>query len=119
MTRGLVAAAVAALALSALPAQGAAQKTVLKISTAPGVSMKYSTKSLKAKAGIVTIVMKNVSILPHDIAIKGHGVKAKGKLVGKGGTSTVTAKLKRGKYEFYCTVPGHEAAGMKGTLTVT
>jgi uncharacterized cupredoxin-like copper-binding protein len=26
--------------------------------------------------------------------------------------------LKPGSYEFYCQVPGHEAAGMKGTLTV-
>jgi plastocyanin len=119
MIRVLGAAAAAALALTAVPAQGAAQKTVLKMSTAPGVSMKYSTKTLKAKAGVVTIVMKNTSILPHDVAIKGNGVHAKGKVVPKGGTSTVTAKLKRGRYEFYCTVPGHEAAGMKGTLTVT
>jgi uncharacterized cupredoxin-like copper-binding protein len=119
MIRVLVAAAVAALAVTALPAQGAAQKTVLRISTAPGVAMKYSTTSLKAKAGLVTIVTKNLSILPHDIAIKGHGVRVKGKVVPKGGTSTVTAKLKPGKYEFYCTVPGHEAAGMKGTLTIT
>lgn len=119
MIRVLVAAAVAALALTALPAYGAAHKTVLKISAAPGMTMKYSTTSLRAKAGVVTIVMKNLSILPHDVAIKGHGVKAKGKLVSKGGTSTVTAKLKAGTYEFYCTVPGHEAAGMKGTLKIT
>ncbi len=119
MIRLLGAAAVAALALTALPAQGAAQKTVLQISTAPGATMKYTTTSLKAKAGVVTIVMKNASILPHDVAIKGNGVHAKGKIVGKGGISTVTATLKRGRYQFYCTVPGHEAAGMKGTLTVT
>jgi uncharacterized cupredoxin-like copper-binding protein len=109
MIRVLVAAAAAALVLTALP----------RISTASGAAMKYSTTSLKAKAGVVTIVMKNVSILPHDVAIKGHGVHAQGKVVPKGGTSTVTATLKRGSYEFYCTVPGHEAAGMKGTLTVS
>jgi plastocyanin len=119
MIRLLGAAAVAAFALLALPAQGAVQKTVLKISTAPGGTMKYTTSSLKAKAGVVTIVMKNASILPHNVAIKGNGVHAKGKIVGRGGASTVTATLKRGRYEFYCTVPGHEAAGMKGTLTVT
>ena len=119
MIRVLVAAAAAALAFTALPALGATQKTVLKISAAPGAAMKYSTTSLNAKAGLVTIVMKNGSILPHDVAIKGHGVNAKGKVVPKGGTSTVTAKLKPGKYEFYCTVPGHEASGMKGTLTIT
>jgi uncharacterized cupredoxin-like copper-binding protein len=31
----------------------------------------------------------------------------------------VTANLKPGTYEFYCSVPGHEQAGMKGTLTVS
>lgn len=119
MIRVLVVAAVAALALTALPAQGAARKSVLEISTAPGAALKFSTRSLKAKAGVVTIVMRNRSFLPHDIAIKGHGVNAKGRTVPKGGTSTVTARLKAGRYEFYCSVPGHEAAGMKGTLTIT
>ena len=81
--------------------------------------MKYTTKALRAKAGVVAIAMKNFSILPHNVAIKGHGVNVKGKVVPQGGTSTVTARLKPGRYEFYCTVPGHEAAGRKGTLTVT
>jgi uncharacterized cupredoxin-like copper-binding protein len=30
----------------------------------------------------------------------------------------VTATLKPGTYTFLCTVPGHAAGGMKGTLTV-
>lgn len=118
MTRPL-ALALAALAVGSAPALASPRGAVLRITTGTGATMTYSTKALKAKAGVVTIVMKNLSILPHDVAIKGHGVHAKGKTVGKGGVSTVTAKLKPGRYEFYCTIPGHEQAGMKGTLTVT
>src|SRR5205085_3763524 len=81
--------------------------------------LKYSTTKLKAPAGKVTIMMKNLSPLQHDVAIKGKGVSAKGKVVGKGATSTVTATLKKGTYTFYCSVDGHAAAGMKGTLTIT
>ena len=59
---------------------------------------------LSAKAGKVTLVMKNPSSsgLEHGIAVEGHGVDNDGKIVGLGGTSTVTVKLKKGKYEFYC-----------------
>lgn len=118
MIRLVAVSVLAALALAAAPALASSGAT-LKISVPEGMAMKYSTTSLKAKAGRVTIVMKNLSILPHDVAIKGNGVNAKGKLVGKGGTSTVTATLRRGRYVFYCTVPGHAAAGMKGTLIVS
>ena len=80
----------------------------------------YSVKTLSVPAGKVTINMVNKGSIPHDIAIKGKGIKTvKGKTVSKGGTSTVTATLKKGTYTFYCTVPGHEQAGMKGTLKVT
>jgi uncharacterized cupredoxin-like copper-binding protein len=34
-----------------------------------------------------------------------------------GGTRILTANLKPGTYTFYCTVPGHRAGGMQGTLT--
>ena len=35
-----------------------------------------------------------------------------------GKAATLKATLKKGKYPFLCTLPGHAAAGMKGTLTV-
>jgi uncharacterized cupredoxin-like copper-binding protein len=39
-------------------------------------------------------------------------------VVGQGGKSVASADLKPGQYTFYCSVDGHEAAGMTGTLTV-
>jgi plastocyanin len=81
--------------------------------------LKFNKSSLRAAHGKVTITMSNPSSLPHGIAVEGHGVDKDGKIVRKGKTSTVTVTLKKGKYTFYCPVPGHRAAGMKGTLTIS
>jgi plastocyanin len=86
--------------------------------TADPAQLKFDQGQLAAKAGKVTITMTNQSPLQHDIAIKG-GVNAKGNIVGQGAKSVVTADLKPGKYTFYGSVDGHEAAGMTGTLTVS
>ena len=81
-------------------------------------ALKFDKSSLTAKAGKVTLEMENPSQIPHAVAIKGNGVDVDGKTIGNGETSTASADLKPGTYTFYCPVPGHEAAGMKGTLTV-
>jgi plastocyanin len=81
-------------------------------------ALKFDKSSLTAKAGKVTLKMANPSQIPHAVAIKGNGVDVDGKTIGNGETSTASADLKPGTYTFYCPVPGHEAAGMKGTLTV-
>ena len=72
-------------------------------------------KSATAKAGKVTVESKNDASVPHNIAIKGG---PSGPVVQGGETSKITANLKPGSYTFYCAVPGHEQAGMKGTLSV-
>jgi uncharacterized cupredoxin-like copper-binding protein len=95
---------------------GAAQ--TLKLSADPGGALKFDKSSLTAKAGKVTIVMDNPSDLPHAVEIEGNGVEVAGKTVGNGGVSKATADVKAGKYEYYCPVDGHKAAGMEGTLTV-
>jgi plastocyanin len=100
----------------AKPAAGSG--STLKISADPNGALKYTKTALTAKAGNVTITMANPSSVPHGVSIKGSGVNQGGNVVNHGGTSTVTAKLKPGTYEFFCPVPGHEQAGMKGTLTV-
>jgi plastocyanin len=93
---------------------GGGQQLTLSV---PGNELKFDKSTLSAKAGKVTITMTNNSSLQHDVAIKG-GVDAKGETVGQGGKSTVSADLKPGKYTFYCSVDGHEAAGMTGELDV-
>jgi plastocyanin len=87
----------------------------LQIPADPDGQLAYQVKSAEAPAGKVTIESQNDSSVPHNIALKDG---PEGEVVQGGKTSTITANLKPGKQTFYCSVPGHEQAGMKGTLTV-
>ncbi|WP_028062925.1 plastocyanin/azurin family copper-binding protein [Solirubrobacter soli] len=89
----------------------------LKLTADPGGALRFNTTHLTAKAGKVKIVLTNPKSagMAHGIAIQGHGSSP---VVAAGKTTSVTATLKKGKYTFLCPVPGHAAAGMKGTLTV-
>ena len=101
-------------------AAAAGAETKLALAADPSGAFKYDKSSLTAKAGKVEITFTNASPVPHDVAIKGNGANAgPTEQISGGGTADLTATLKPGTYEFYCTVPGHEQAGMKGTLTVT
>ena len=85
-----------------------------------GSGFAYDETTATATAGHVVIKSMNPQSTGHDIAIKGNGVDEKGDIVQDGGVSTIDiADLQAGTYTFYCSVPGHEAAGMKGTLTVS
>lgn len=80
----------------------------------------YTTTTATATAGHVVIKSMNPQPTGHDISLKGNGVDEHGSVVQDGGVSTIDIPdLKAGTYTFYCSVPGHEAAGMKGTLTVS
>jgi azurin len=104
-------------AVKAAPMAQSARATTLRLTADPHGALRFNTKRLTARAGRVQIILTNPSSsgMPHGIAIKGHG---SGRVVNPGGTSTVTATLKRGTYTFLCPVPGHAQAGMTGTLTV-
>jgi uncharacterized cupredoxin-like copper-binding protein len=78
---------------------------------------KITTDLTSFKAGEITFVAKNEGKIPHDLAVKETGDKTKE--IAPGGSAELKVTLKPGKYELYCTIPGHEAAGMKLTITVT
>ncbi len=102
-------------------APAAAGASTVKLSADANGALAFNTKTLTAKAGTVTLDMANPgsSGLPHAIAVEGNGVDKSGATVQPGGSSKVTVTLKPGTYQFYCPVPGHKAAGMEGTLTVS
>jgi len=79
--------------------------------------LSWDPTELTAPAGEVTITLENPAPVAHDIKIEGNGVEEGSDLV-IGDSADVTAQLKPGEYSYICTVPGHEEAGMSGTLTV-
>jgi plastocyanin len=73
-----------------------------KITATPGIAK----IELTAKGGIHDFVF--------DGAYPGFILEAD----GGGGTQSKKIDLKPGTYTFYCSIAGHRAAGMEGTLTV-
>jgi len=90
----------------------------LKFSAPADGSLKFDQKDATAKAGKVTVDFTNPSSTPHAVEIEGNGVEEETETVTSGDAPPITVDLKPGTYEFYCPVPGHKEAGMKGTLTV-
>jgi plastocyanin len=81
----------------------------------------YTTDSLSAQAGNVTIDFENPnSAIPHDVCVDDPDGKELGcSDVVTGGTSSLDlSDVKPGKYTFFCSVDSHQQAGMQGTLTV-
>lgn len=87
---------------------------------AADAGLAFASTKAQAEPGKLAIEMPNPQSIQHNIALRDQGGQLidEGDVVGKGGTSTITATVKPGEYEYVCTVPGHEEGGMKGTLTV-
>ena len=101
-------------------ASGGGGGSNIKLGADPGGALKFDKTQLTAKAGNVTIDFDNPSQTPHAVEVEGNGLEEKKTDTITGSSAKLTlGKLKPGKYEFYCPVPGHKQAGMKGTLTVS
>jgi plastocyanin len=95
---------------------GAAQ---LKIAASPSGQLKFEQSTLSGKAGTVSIDFTNSSSVEHNFTLaNSSGAQVGATPTFQGGSKTLTVSLKPGTYKFYCTVPGHRAAGMEGTLTL-
>ena len=91
--------------------------STVKISADPSGALKYEQTDVSATAGSITIDFTNMSSLPHDVTIEGNGASGATDQITDSTTST-TVDLDPGTYTFFCSVDGHRAAGMEGTLTV-
>jgi plastocyanin len=101
---------------SSAPSGGASTQT---LAANPEGVLKFDKPSLTAKAGSVSITFTNNSSVPHNVTV----ASTSGATIGatetfQGGSKVLALNLKPGSYVFYCSVPGHRAAGMEGKLTV-
>ena len=100
-------------------AAGGGGGSTVSLSADPSGALKYQQSSLSAKAGSATIDFDNPSSLGHDVCVKDSSGKELGcSDVVSGSKTSLNVSLKPGTYTYYCSVDGHEAAGMEGQLSV-
>jgi uncharacterized cupredoxin-like copper-binding protein len=102
-----------ALALAATAA-AAPTATTVTVTAGKPTELRFTLSKKSVAKGVVTFKVTNKGALDHDFKIAG---KKTAKL-RSGKSTTLTVTLKAGKVPFLCTVSGHAAGGMKGTLTV-
>jgi uncharacterized cupredoxin-like copper-binding protein len=111
----LIATLVAVVGIVAGPSVAARSHAAGTAVTVTATEFHFKLSKTSVKHGSVTFTVKNAGKLGHDFKIGGK----KTPVIGPGKTAKLTVTLKAGKQAYSCTVPGHAAAGMKGTLKVT
>jgi plastocyanin len=80
-----------------------------------GHNFAFEPKNVSAPPGVIEIDLESEDNL-HTLVIEGipgFQLEATG-----GGSDSGKVDLEKGKYTFYCDIPGHRAQGMEGTITV-
>jgi plastocyanin len=95
---------------STKPATGSADVEALS-------TIKFNATEYTAKGSVVQFNYSGAT--GHTLAIQDPKFDGFLLTTDAGGKKTGKVDIPPGKYTIYCTVPGHEAQGMKATLTVT
>jgi uncharacterized cupredoxin-like copper-binding protein len=110
---GATVAIAAALIAVGAPAASAAPRTI----NVSGVITAFTPKTINVDAGEQVSICLTSKDTDHDLTISDLGFKV---VAPKGGPvcKTLTAPAKAGSHKFICSIPGHEQAGMVGSLVV-
>jgi uncharacterized cupredoxin-like copper-binding protein len=104
----------AALALAAL-AVARSQPATVTVTAGKPAELRFTLAKRSVPKGAVTFTVTNRGTLQHDFKIAGK----KTPLVAPGERATLKVTFRKaGRFPYLCTVPGHAAGGMKGTLVV-
>ena len=108
----LAVAAVSVFTVVAYAGQNHATATSISVKA---TEFKFTLSKKSALHGKVTFKVTNKGHLKHDFKINGK----KTSMISPGKSASLTVTLKKGSFKYTCTVPGHAAAGMKGTFKAT
>lgn len=104
-----------------LAAAGPAPGGKLAIVAAPGGKLTYAPLKFTVKTGVYEMSLTDGSTGPHTLDFDDPTTLFAGLQVGTSGEK-VSSRIffgTPGDYTYFCAIPGHRAAGMQGTITVT
>ena len=78
-------------------------------------------KTITSSGSAVALAVTNDGPTVHNVTIRDSAgtVLAATKDLKAGQSETLSVQIPPGTYVMYCSLPGHESLGIKGTLTVT
>lgn len=99
------------------PATDSAQSVNVKAFNLQNKALSFDVKEIKVKKGDTVKVTFKVTQGTHDFVVDEFSTRTELLKVGQEETVEFIAD-KTGSFEYYCSMPGHREAGMKGTLIV-
>ena len=107
-------------ASSTLPATGPVNGTI-KIEASPTGGLSFGPSALSVKTGIYLVVFTDGANAQHTLNFQDQSTLWPGLVVNNAGEKLQSRIFfgTAGAYIYFCAVPGHEAAGMHGVVTVT
>jgi uncharacterized cupredoxin-like copper-binding protein len=99
---------------AATQAQGAIKSASATAVAVTATEFKFTLSKTSVPHGQTVFAVVNRGKVSHDFWINGKATP----LISPGQSTTLRVTLDRGRFTYVCTVPGHAAAGMQGTLTV-
>ncbi len=103
------------VAMSAFGGASSTDATTVAVTAGKPSELRFTLSKKTIAKGVTTFNVTNKGSSGHDFKIAGK----KTPLLNAGKKASIKVTFKKaGKFAFLCTVPGHAAGGMKGTLTV-
>jgi len=98
---------------------GIAEGRMVYIGVGGAIDGKVNPVLTAAEGQVVELTLINGEGAEHDIVFPGQNAKSP-RVTGKGASTTIAFRAeKSGDFTYFCSVPGHQLAGMQGQFIVT